>query len=91
MFCAFDTDNSVDLIYTDIAKAFDSVISNMSLVFTSNSKPVNSSVFYHSIYGIMGNLLKPYSLKRIECSLTDRTQLVCVNNQYSSFLYFAYW
>jgi len=45
MFCAFDTNNSVDLIYTDIAKGFDSV-----------SHPTLISVL--SFYGIMGNLLK---------------------------------
>jgi len=57
------TNSSVDLIYTDIAKAFDSV-SHPKLIFVL------------SFYGITGNLLK-----RIECFLTNRTQLVYVNNQ----------
>jgi len=45
MFCAFDANNSADLIYTDIDKAFDSV-SHLKLI----------SVL--SFYGITGNLLK---------------------------------
>jgi len=62
------TNSSVDLIYTDIAKVFDSV-----------SHPKLISVL--SFYGIMDNLLK-----WVECFLTNRTQLVCLNNQYSSIL-----
>jgi len=45
MFCAFDTNSSIDLISTDIGKAFDSV-----------NHPKLISVL--SFYGITGNLLK---------------------------------
>jgi len=56
-FCAFDTNNSVDLIYTDIAKGFDSV---------SHPKFISVLLYYRP--SITGNLLK-----WIECFLTNRT------------------
>ena len=69
-FYAFDSKNSVDLIYTDVAKAFDNVC---------HSKLI--SVLLR--YGVKDNLS---ILNWIKCFLTDRSQHVCINNSCSASL-----